>query len=313
MKGHAGQTFVNGDHLTPLTSDWQRVEYELPMRAGERHRFVLKVDNLGGRSAWLDDFTVRLKGGAGDLEPVSRAKGKPTVVTWADGICYVNGKPTFLLGFMRGDPERLAGTPFNFCFPGELTQPDMGYLDRCAELGLLTSVNLTATTRALAPNAAAALCASTRNIPRCSVTTSAMSRTTAVHPPFRSRPCRREREVIRQIDPDHPTQNTIIPWNPAAIYRFRDAVDISGGDRYVVKGTKDNEDLWQVWQTDETFRRSALDGEPNIFIPLASHVGKITREESWAQAYMCIVGAPAASFGSSSRAPEGLERLPHAR
>ncbi len=98
------------------------------------------------------------------------------------------------------------------------------------------------------------------------------------------------REVIRQIDPDHPTQNTIIPWNPAAIYRFRDAVDISGGDRYVVKGTKDNEDLWQVWQTNETFRRSALDGEPNIFIPLASHVGKITREESWAQAYMCIVG-----------------------
>ncbi len=155
VKGHAGQTFVNGDHLTPLTSDWQRVEYELPMRAGERHRFVLKADNLGGRSAWLDDFTVRLKGGAGDLEPVSRAKGKPTVVTWADGICYVNGKPTFLLGFMRGDPERLAGTPFNFCFPGELTQPDMGYLDRCAELGLLTSVNLTATTRALSPNAAA--------------------------------------------------------------------------------------------------------------------------------------------------------------
>ncbi len=291
VKGPTGATFGDGAHVTPLTPRWQRVQYELTMRAGETHRFVLQAENLQGRPAWLDDLTVCLKGATGDLEPVSRATGKPTMVTWADGICYVNGKPTFMLGFMRGDPDRLAGTPFNFCFPGELTQPDMSYLDRCAELGLLTSVNLTAVTRALAPNAAARFARKYMGHPAlfsyylCDEPNHGSPSAVSEAPVLA-----RARDAIQAIDPNHPTQTTIIPWNAAAIYRFRDAVDISGGDQYVVKGTKDNNDLWEVWRANETFRRSALDGEPNIFIPLASSEGKITREESWAQAYMCIVG-----------------------
>ena len=34
-------------------------------------------------------------------------------------------------------------------------------------------------------------------------------------------------------------------------------------------------------------KQSAIDGEVNIFTPLAR--GDITREENWAQAYMCVV------------------------
>jgi hypothetical protein len=289
VKGPAGAVFRDGDHVTDLTPQWQQVQYELPMEAGGTHRFVLKAENLQRQSVWLDDFAVCLKGATGDLEPVSHATGKPTVVTWADGICYVNGKPTFMLGFMRADPERLAGTPFNFCFPGELTQPDMSYMDRCAELGLLTSVNLTATTRALAPNAAARFARKYKDHPAlfsyylCDEPNHG-SPSAVSEPPVLARAS----DVIHAIDPNHPTETTIIPWNASAIYRFRDVVDISGGDEYVVKGTVDNADLWKVWRSNETFRRSALDGEPNIFIPLASNRGKITREESWAQAYMCI-------------------------
>ena len=44
----------------------------------------------------------------------------------------------------------------------------------------------------------------------------------------------RTREAIRAIDPNHPTQTTIIPWNSSAVYRFRDVVDVSGGDEIAV-------------------------------------------------------------------------------
>lgn len=291
VKGPTGASFV--DHSAglrvPLREQWQQVRYEIVKQAGETHRFVLDAADLGGRSAWLDDFTVCLKGTEEIVEPVSRARGQPTVVTYADGICYVNGKPTFMLGFMRSDPDRLAGTPFNFAFPGELTQPDMAFLDRCAELELLTSVNLTATTRALAPEAAARFARKYKDHPAlfsyylCDEPDHS-SPSACAEPPVLAR----AREVIREIDPNHPTQATIIPWCSSNLYAFRDVVDISGGDRYAVKGTKDNGELWTVWRANETLRRSALDGEVNIFIPRASP--EITREENWAQAYMCIVG-----------------------
>jgi len=291
VKGPARATFV--DHSaslrTALGEEWKKVQYELQMEAGGTRRFVLEVTDLGGRSAWLDDFTVCLKGAQGDIEPASQAKGAPTVVTWADGICYINGKPTFIMGFMRSEPERLKGTPFNFCFPGEVTQPDIRFLDRCADLGLLTSVNLTAVMRAIAPEAAARFARRYKDHPAlfsyylCDEPNHG-SPSAVAEPPVLAR----AREVIRQIDPNHPTQATIIPWCASAVYRFRDVLDIAGGDEYAVKGTKDNDELWTVWRANETFRRSALDGEVNIFIPLAS--SNITREESWAQAYMCIVG-----------------------
>ena len=122
------------------------------MAAGQTRRFVLEAQNLQGKSAWLDDFVVYLKDGQANLEPVSKAKGAPSVVTYADGICYINGKPTFMLGFLRSDPDVLKGTPFNFCAPPELVQPDIQLMDKCAEYGLWTSVNLTATLRAVAPD-----------------------------------------------------------------------------------------------------------------------------------------------------------------
>lgn len=291
VKGPSGATFV--DHSAnlrvPLSESWQKVQYEIEMQAGDQRRFVLEAADLAGKPAWLDDFTVCLKGAEGDIEPVSQAKGRPTVVTYADGICYVNGKPTFMMGFMRADPERLRGTPFNFCFPGELTQPDMSFLDRCAELGLLTSVNLTAVLRAIAPEAAARFARKYKDHPAlfsyylCDEPNHGSPSAVAEAPVLA-----RAREVIRGTDPNHPTQATIIPWCSSAIYRFRDVLDIAGGDRYAVKGTKDNDELWTVWRANETFRRSALDGEVNIFVPLAS--SNITREENWAQAYMCIVG-----------------------
>lgn len=291
VKGPAGAVFRDhtGKRETALREQWQQVQYELDVAAGERLRFVLEMEKLGGKSAWLDDFTVCLKGAEGDLEPESRVHGAPTMVTWADGICYVNGRPTFMLGFMRSDPARLAGTPFNFSFPGELTQPDMSYLDRCAELGLLTSVNLTATLRALAPQAAARFARKYQHHPAlfsyylCDEPDHA-SPSACAEPPVLAR----ARDVIRAVDPNHPTQTTIIPWCSSNLYSFRDVVDISGGDRYAVKGTKDNDELWTVWRANEALRRSALDGEVNIFIPRAS--SEITREENWAQAYMCIVG-----------------------
>ena len=291
VKGPEGATFVDhsADRRIPLREQWQKVEYDLVKRASETHRFVLDAADLGGRSAWLDDFTVCLKGTEEIVEPVSRAEGAPTVVTYADGICYVNGEPTFILGFMRSDPERVAGTPFNVCFAGELTQPDMSFLDRCAELGLLTSVNLTAATRAIAPEAAARFAVKYKDHPAlfsyyvCDEPDHA-SPSACSEPPVLAR----AREVIREIDPNHPTQATIIPWCASNLYRFRDVLDIAGGDRYAVKGTKDNDELWTVWRANETLRRSALDGEVNIFTPRAS--SNITREENWAQAYMCVVG-----------------------
>jgi hypothetical protein len=291
LKGPEGATFVDhaSNRRTPLRAQWQKVQYDLVKQAGDTQRFVLDAADLGGTSAWFDDFTVCLKGTDEIVEPISRAKGEPTVVTYADGICYVNGEPTFILGFMRSDPDRLAGTPFNLCFAGELTQPDISFLDRCAELGLLTSVNLTATTRAIAPEAAARFARKYMDHPAlfsyyvCDEPDHA-SPSACSEPPV----LQRAREVIRGIDPNHPTQATIIPWCASNLYRFRDVLDIAGGDRYAVKGTKDNDELWTVWRANETLRRSALDGEVNIFTPRAS--SEITREESWAQAYMCIVG-----------------------
>ncbi len=291
VKGPSGAVCVDyaSHRRTPLTPRWQHVTYELPLAAGETQRFVQGLEQLGGRSAWLDDFTVSLKGGTGNLEEVSHAAGPPTTVTWADGICYVNGKPTFILGFMRARPEKLRGTPFNYCFPAELAQPDMRFLDTCAEYGLLTSVNLTGVTRALAPEAAGWFAKKYRNHPAlfsyylCDEPDHA-SPAACAEPPVLAR----AREEIRKLDPAHPTQATIIPWCSSNLYSFRDVLDISGGDCYVVRGTPDNADLWEVWRANEALHRSALDGEVNIFIPRAS--SDITREENWAQAYMCLVG-----------------------
>ena len=80
----------------------------------------------------------------------------------------------------------------------------------------------------------------------------------------------RAREIIAEIDPNHLTQATVIPWCSSNLYRFRDVVDFAGGDRYAIHGTKDNDELWTVWRANETLRRSAVDGEVNIFTPPVS-------------------------------------------
>jgi hypothetical protein len=96
VKGPEGATFVDhsANRRTPLREQWQKVEYDLLKQAGDTHRFVLDAADLGGKSAWLDDFTVCLKGTDEIIEPVSRARGEATLVTYADGICYVNREPT---------------------------------------------------------------------------------------------------------------------------------------------------------------------------------------------------------------------------
>jgi hypothetical protein len=155
-RGPAGSQFTDhsGNEAFDLSPQWEKYSYEFQMSTGGQRRFVLEVRNLQGQSAWLDDFVVYLKDVRGNLEPAPKAQGKPSVVTYADGICYINGTPTFMLGFLRADPEALKGTPFNFCAPQELLQPDMELLDKCAEYGLWTSVNLTATLRSVAPDSA---------------------------------------------------------------------------------------------------------------------------------------------------------------
>ncbi len=288
-KGPAGSTFVDhsGGKSFPLTPEWKKYSYEFGMEAGGVRRFVLEVQNLQGKSAFLDDFVVYLKGGRGSLEPVSRAKGKPSVVTYADGICYINGRPTFMLGFLRSDPERLRGTPFNFCAPQELIQPNVEFLDKCAEYGLWTSVNLTATTRAIAPDSALYFAQKYKNHPAifsyylCDEPDHASPSATSEAPVLA-----RATQVLHQADPNHPTQSLVIPWCASNIYRYRDVVDVLSADRYAVKGTKENTELWTVHQANEAMRRSATDGQVNVFTPLAGR--GITREENWGQAYMCI-------------------------
>ena len=290
LKGPAGGLF--DDHAQPstiaMTGDWQHVQWEFTISADGTKRFVMEARNLNGVAAWLDDYTVSLNGATGTIEPVSQATGEPTVVTWADGICYVNRVPTFMMGFVRSDPEVLKDSPFNLCFPGELTQPEMSFLDKCAEYNLLTSVNLTATMRSLAPEAAASFARKYKDHPAlfsyylCDEPDHA-SPSIAVEPPILARAA----DVIRAIDCYHPTQTIVIPWCPSNIYRYRDVTDISGGDTYVVEGTPNNTNLWKVWRSSEMFRRSARNGEVNIFVPRAQ--SDITPEENWGQAYMCIV------------------------
>ncbi|MHC4738769.1 MAG: hypothetical protein ACYS9Y_07680, partial [Planctomycetota bacterium] len=290
LKGPSGGIFEDyGRYISiPMTGAWQHEQWEFSISAGQTKRFVMEARNLNGSAAWLDNYTVSRNGSTGSIEPVSQATGDPTVVTWADGICYVNGEPTFMMGFMRSDPDVLNGTPFNFCFPQELLQPEMEFLDKCAQYNLLTSVNLTPVMRSIAPEAAAYFARKYKNHPAlfsyylCDEPDHA-SPSAVSEPPVLARAT----EVIRAIDCNHPTQTTIIPWCSSNIYRFRDVTDISGGDEYEVEGNPNNADLWQVWRCSEAFRRSAPNGRVNIVVPRAQ--SNITREENWGQAYMCVV------------------------
>lgn len=289
IKGPDGARFV--DHSAgktmALSPQWRKHSYEFDMPAGGRRRFVLEVQNLQGQSAWLDDFVVYLKDGRGPLETVSQATGDPATVTYADGVCYINGAPTFMLGFLRGEPEKLRGTPFNFCAPHELLQPDMAFLDRCAEYGLWTSVNLTATLRAIAPDNAVYFARKYKDHPAlfsyylCDEPDHASPSATSEAPVLA-----RATQQLAQVDPNHPTQALIIPWCASNIYRYRDTVDILSADRYAVQGTPDNSELWTVYRANVAMKQSATDGQVNIFTPLARP--DITRQENWAQAYMCV-------------------------
>lgn len=288
-KGPAGAVFADhsGNQTFPLTPEWKKYSYEFSMSAGGTRRFVLEMQNLQGQSAWLDDLVVYLKGATGNLEPVSQAKGEPKVVTYADGVCYVNGKPTFILGFLRSDPDKLRGTPFNLCAPQELLQPTMEFLDQCAQYDLLTCVNLTATTRAVAPDNVLSFAEKYKNHPAlfsyylCDEPNHASPSACSEAPVMA-----RATQLLHQADPNHLTHTLVIPWCSSAVYRFRDTVDILSGDTYVVRGTKDNAGLWGVYNSSEAFRRSATEGQPFIFTPMAS--ATITREENWGQAYMCL-------------------------
>jgi len=288
-KGPEGSRFLDhsGAKTFRLSPRWKKYSYEFQMQAGGTRRFVLEAQDLQGKSAFLDDFVVYLKGAQGNLEPVSKARGGPSVVTYADGICYINGRPTFMLGFLRSDPEVLKGTPFNFCAPGELLQPDMAFLDKCAEYGLYTSVNLTATMRAVAPDNAVYFAEKYKNHPAlfsyylCDEPDHASPSATSEAPVIA-----RATQLLHQADPNHPTQALVIPWCASNIYRYRDTVDILSADRYAVRGTKNNTELWTVYRANQAMRRSATDGQVNIFTPLAGR--GITREENWAQAYMCV-------------------------
>ena len=288
-RGPAGSQFVDhsGSKVFDLSTQWEKHSYEFPMSAGGQRRFVLEVRNLQGQSAWLDDFVVYLKDESGDLEPVSKAKGKPAVVTYADGICYINGASTFMLGFLRGDPEALKGTPFNFCAPQELLQPDMDFLDKCAEYGLWTSVNLTAALRSVAPDSAIYFAQKYKDHPAlfsyylCDEPDHASPSVTSEAPVIA-----RATQIMHEADPNHPTQALVIPWCASNIYRYRDTVDILSADRYAVRGTENNTELWTVYRANMAMKHSATDGQVNIFTPLAGR--DITRKENWAQAYMCV-------------------------
>jgi len=306
VKGRSGATFVDhtGGQRVALSPEWKRVKYEFAIGAGGKRRFIFQAKELGGRSAWMDDLTVCLKGATGNLEPKSKAKGKPSVVTWADGVIYINGKPTFMLGFLRGKPERLRGTPFNLCAPGELTQPEMGFLDKCAEYGLYTMVNLTAPMRAIAPECAARFAKKYKDHPAlfayylCDEPDHASPSATSEAPVLA-----RATEILHALDPNHPTHALVIPWCASNIYRYRDVVDVLSADRYAVKGTANNNELWTVWRANDAMRRSGTEGQPNIFTPKAQ--GNITREENWAQAYMCVAAGAAGimwfEFGGAQR------------
>jgi hypothetical protein len=63
-------------------------------------------------------------------------------------------------------------------------------------------------------------------------------------------------------------------------------VDILSADRYAIRGTSNNTELWTVYRANMAMKQSGIDGQVNIFTPLAR--GDITREENWSQAYMCI-------------------------
>jgi len=290
-RGSGGSIFADrGSQVEfPLTPEWAAFEYPIVIdKAGQSKRFVLEAANLQGEPVYLDDFVVTKDDASGSLEAVSTAVGEPTVVTYGDGIVYVNGSPTFVMGFLRGDPEVLKDSPFNYCGPQELLQESMSFYDRCAELGLLTSVNLTASMRSNAPESAAWFALKYRNHPAlfsyylCDEPDHA-SPSAASEPPILARAT----EVLHELDPNHPTQALVIPWCASNMYRFRDVVDFLSADRYAIKGTPDNDQLWTVWRANETMRRSAVDGEVNLFTPLAG--GGIVREENFAQAYMCVV------------------------
>ena len=289
-RGPAGSQFIDhsGNEVFDLSPQWDKYSYEFQMSTGGQRRFVFEVRNLQGQSAWLDDFVVYLKDGRGNLEPAPKAKGKPSVITYADGICYINGTPTFMLGFLRADPEALKGTPFNFCAPQELLQPDMELVDKCAEYGLWTSVNLTATLRSVAPDSAVYFAQKYKDHPAlfsyylCDEPDHASPSATSEAPVIA-----RATQILREADPNHPTQALVIPWCSSNIYRYRDTVDILSADRYAVRGTKDNAELWTVYRANMAMKQSATDGQVNIFTPLAR--GNITREENWSQAYMCVV------------------------
>ncbi len=288
-KGPSGSRLVDhsGAKDFAFSTEWTHYSYEFKMAVGQTRRFVLEATNLQGKSVWLDDLVVYLKDGGDSLEPVSTATGAPSVVTYADGICYINEKPTFMLGFFRSKPDALKGTPFNFCAPHELLEPTIQMMDKCAEYGLWTSVNLTATLRAVAPDNVGYFAQKYKNHPAlftyylCDEPDHRSPSATSEAPVIA-----RATQILKKADPAHPTQALVIPWCASNIYRYRDTVDILSADRYAIKGMKDNNELWTVYRVNMAVKLSATEGQVNIFTPMAGR--GITRAESWAQAYMCV-------------------------
>ena len=288
-KGPSGSQLVDrqGGKTFDLSPAWTRYSYQFDMPTEGRRRFVLEARNLQGQSVWLDDLVVYRKDGRGDLEPVSLATGRPSTVTYADGICYINGKPTFMLGFVRSDPDVVKGTPFNLSVPLELPQSPMAYLDKCAKVRSMVLGQPHSRAPRSRPKSAVLFARKYRNHPAlfsyyvCDEPNHS-SPSAASEPPVLARAT----QLLHQADPRHLTQTGVIPWCSSGVYRYRDTVDILSADQYSVRGTRDNAELWLVYRANEALRRSATDGQVNIFIPLAPR--NITHEENWAQAYMCV-------------------------
>lgn len=303
-RGTSGSVFrdLQGDREFALLPEWQTFTYPVTIdSAGQSRRFVLEAANLQGDPVYVDDFVVTKDGASGSLAPVSRATGDPRVVTYGDGIIYIDGEPTFVMGFLLGDPDVLKDSPFNYCGPSVLLQEPMAFYDRCAEAGLLTSVNLSASMQSNAPESAAWFAQTYRNHPAL-FSYYLCDEPDHVKPSAASEPpiLARATQILHELDPNHPTHALVIPWCASNMYRFRDVVDFLSADRYAVKGRADNNELWTVWRANEAMRRSATDGQVNLFTPLAgmrsyfkprwfSDGPGIAREENFAQAYMCVV------------------------
>jgi hypothetical protein len=264
---------------TPVGTEWQRIEMQVPVDAGKRLRVYLM--SVGAGTVYLDEVTL-----VGDQMPApvaATAAGlKPRKVECRGDVLLVDGKPFFAIGIYRAAPNDLAGTAFN-CIPG-WDSSDQATLDACAQAGIYMLPDLSGLMRGHLPQQAA-LCI--RDLMNHPAVLAWYVCDEPDHAAWTVPPDEMElaRKVLRAADPYHPTCAVVMPWAESNLYGYADCVDILMADPYPI-GTKKPTNFSSVTRANDIMRRATKFSKPTWSV--IQGTAQATPEEETAVVYLSI-------------------------